>query len=220
MDWPKGYLKIRCISFGFLACLLPCDSLPCALAVSFSTFSSRDWSQQSGADIVTQKQEHDKAVIHLFRCFAGPLKVKCVDYEKSIFSKQFPFEISVMQRKDEVKRHICKFCSQHSQLSSWLRLHTAACITASTIHNLLQADWRAWLLNILLLKTMRVITEQSGFIWRTQWTRINLAGFWPFSSQTRFALWDSGFDLNERNIFLTILTPFALPICFRFLHIV
>ena len=103
MDWPKGYLKIRCISFGFLECLLPCASLPCALAVSFSTFSSRDWSQQSGADIVTQKQEHDKAAIHLFRCFAGPLKVKCVDYEKSIFSKQFPFEFSVMQRKDEVK---------------------------------------------------------------------------------------------------------------------
>ena len=77
MDWPKGYLKIRCISFGFLACLLPCASLPCALAVSFSTFSSRDWSQQSGADIVTQKQEHTKAAIHLFMCFAGPLKVKC-----------------------------------------------------------------------------------------------------------------------------------------------
>ena len=125
------------------------------------------------------------------------------------------FQLCKGRMKWKFFRHICKFCSQHSQLSSWLQLHTAA----STIHNLLQADWRAWLLNILLSKTMRVITEQSGFIWRTQWTRINLAGFWPFLSQTRFALWDSGFDLYERNIFLSILTPFALLICFRFLHI-
>ena len=116
------------------------------------------------------------------------------------------FQLCKGRTKWKIFRHICKFCSQHSQLSSWLQLPTAAAITASTIHNLLQADWRAWLLNILLSKTMRVITEQSGFIWRTQWTRINLAGFWPFLSQTRFALWDSGSDLYERNIFLTILT--------------